>query len=122
MGVLEKKIKRNERRIKRVRRKINGTKQRPRVAITQTNKHLYVQAIDDTTGKTLVFQSTLSKEIKTKTKSKKSIQVALDLAEKFYEKLGSAKIDTIVLDRRNKQFHGVIKSFSDKLREKGVKF
>ncbi len=122
MGILKDKIKRKERRIKRIRKKIFGTKAKPRVAFSQSNKHLYAQAINDTDGKTLAFICSQSKDLKLKTKSKKNMKIAGDLAEKFFEKLENAKIKQIVLDRRNKQYHGIVKAFSDKLREKGVKF
>lgn len=122
MGVLEQKIKRNERKIKRVRKKISGTKERPRVSFSQSNKYIYVQAVNDVDGKTLAYVSSLSKEIKVKNESKKNKKIAEELAEGFYKKLETAKIKEIVLDRRKKKFHGVVKSFSDKLREKGIKF
>lgn len=122
MAVLKQKIERKKRRVRRVRKKIVGTKNRPRVALTQSNKHLYVQAVDDMAGKTLAYLSSLSKDIKVKSDCKKGNKVAQDLAENFYNKLQTAKVKEVVFDRRNKQYHGVIKIFADKLREKGIKF
>ena len=122
MGVLEVKKRQRIRRIKRVRKKIFGTKEKPRVTLTQTNKNLYAQAIDDVKGMTLAFVSTNSSKLGLKTVSRKNIKTAEFLAEKMQEKLQSANIKTIIFDRRSKKYHGVIKSFAEKLRASGVKF
>ena len=122
MGVLLTKIKRNKRRIKRVRKKIFGTNIMPRIAVTQTNKNLYIQVIDDMKGRTLASISSIDKSLDLKTVSKKNIKVAEFLAERIFEKLEKTKVKRIVLDRRNKKYHGIVKAFAEKLREKGIKF
>jgi len=122
MGVSFNKAKRNQRRIKRVRKKIFGTEGAPRVVITQTNRNLYVQAVDDIKGNTLSSVSSIGKELGLKTNNKKSVKVAELLGEKLSEKLKKGKIKRIVLDRRVKKYHGIVKSFAEKLREKGIKF
>lgn len=122
MSVIKKKSDQSERRIKRVRRKVFGTKVMPRVALTQTNKNLYVQAINDMNGQTVTSLSTISKELNLKTVSKKNSKVAQLLAEKFSEKLINEKVKKIVLDRRSKRYHGIVKVFAEKLREKGIQF
>lgn len=122
MGVLLTKNKRSKRRIKRVRKKIFGTNIMPRVAVTQTNKNLYIQAIDDMKGRTLASISSIDKSLGLKTVSKKNIKVAELLAERIFEKLKKTKVKRIVLDRRNKKYHGIVKAFAEKLREKGIKF
>ena len=122
MGVLLKKKKQKERKIKRIRKKISGNKSIPRVTITQTNKNLYAQAIDDMESKTLVSISSCAKDLGIKTHSRKNIKIAELIAEKLSEKLIATKIQSIVLDRRNKKYHGIIKAFAEKLREKGIKY
>lgn len=122
MGELEKKQERLLRRVKRVRKKIFGTPERPRLAITRSNRHIYAQLIDDISGKSLGLISTTSKSIREKLKSCKNREAAVILAESVYELCKKKMIDKIVLDRRGRKYHIVIKSFADKLREKGIKF
>ncbi len=122
MGVFSKKSRQKARRIRRVRKKISGTRDVPRIAITQTNKNLYVQVIDDEKGRTLIFISSRDKNLGIKTNSKKNIKVAELVAEKVSEKLKAAKVKSIVLDRRNKKYHGIVKAFAERLREEGIKF
>ena len=102
MGVLEKKKSRNARKIMRIRKKISGTQEKPRLAITQSNQNLYAQAVNDLEGKTMVYISTRDKTFASKSRSKKNVKTAEVLAEKMAEKLSAAKIKSIVLDRRTK--------------------
>lgn len=122
MALLAEQKKRRLRKIQRVRKRVFGTQERPRVSFTQTNRYIYVQAVNDLEGKTLSFLSSQDKEITVKGFNKKNSKTAELLAEKFSEKLKKAKIEKIVLDRREKKFHGVIKTFAAKLREKGIQF
>ncbi len=121
MGILLEKIKRNKRKIKRVRKKISGTKAVPRLSFTQTNKNLYIQAIDDSKGKTLAGLSTLDKKLNLKDGSRKNIKTAELIAEKMAEKLQAIKIKQVVFDRRTKKYHGIVKVFAEKLRKKEIK-
>ncbi len=121
MGVLEKKLERNKRKVKRVRKKISGTSAVPRIAVTQTNKNLYAQVIDDTKGRTLASISSLEKGLNIKGADKKNIKIAGLLAEKLAEKIQTAKEKQYVFDRRTKKYHGIVKVFAEKLREKGIK-
>jgi len=99
----------------RVRSKISGVATLPRVTIFKSNKHLYAQAIDDTTGTTLASIDGAKMGLKA-TKAD-----ATKVAEQFASNLKSAKIDTIVFDRNGYLYHGVIASFVDSLRENGIK-
>jgi large subunit ribosomal protein L18 len=92
----------------RIRSKISGTALRPRVVIFRSNKHLYLQAIDDVKMVTLASASTL--------KSDK------DLAEKFAKDLASQKVTKIVFDRGGYQYHGKIKNIAEELRKAGLEF
>lgn len=122
MQILEKEKNRKIRKIHRARKKVFGTKERPRVSVTQTNKNLYVQAINDIESKTITCISSLDKELNITKISKNNKQIAELLAEKFSEKLKQAKIDKIVLDKRDKNYHGVIQTFAEKLRKQGIQF
>ncbi len=122
MGELEKKKERLLRRIKRVRKKVFGTPERPRLAITRSNRHIYAQLIDDISNRSLGLVSTTSKKFKEKLKSCKNREATVLLAEALYEICKNKKIDKVVLDRRGRKYHLVLKTFADKLREKGINF
>lgn len=122
MAIIANEKKRKMKKISRVRKKVIGTPERPRVCFTQTNKHIYIQAVNDIEGKTLTFLSSLAKDLDIKSVARTSRKVAEILAEKFKEKLSTANISKIVFDKRDKKYHGVAKIFADKLREKGIQF
>ncbi len=101
---------------KRIRSKISGTSERPRVHTYRSSKYLFVQAIDDNKGVTLA--SVHGKVVAKGTKTEKSIE----MGKIFAEKLKENKISTIVFDRGVRRFHGRIKAFAESLREGGIKF
>ena len=108
-----------ERRHVRVRRKINGTEERPRLCIYRSNNNIFAQIIDDEKGTTLVEASTLDKSIKTKHANKEAAkEVATLIAKRATEK----KIKTVVFDRSGYIYHGVIKQFAESAREAGLEF
>jgi large subunit ribosomal protein L18 len=109
----EKRLKRK----KRVRVKIFGTKERPRLSVFRTNQHFYAQIIDDEEGKTLVGVNSLQFKEKL-TNKEKVMKVAEVLAEKAKEK----GIKKIVFDRNGFSYKGRIKIFAEKLRELGLEF
>jgi large subunit ribosomal protein L18 len=105
------------RRKKRVRAKIFGTKERPRLSVFRTNQHFYAQIIDDEEGKTLVGVNSLQFKEKL-TNKEKVMKVAEVLAEKAKEK----GIKKIVFDRNGFSYKGRVKIFAEKLRELGLEF
>ena len=107
------------RRHARVRRKISGTPERPRLCIYRSNANIYAQVIDDVAGNTIVSASTLDKEIKTKYANK---QAAKELGNLIAKKAGAKKIETVVFDRGGYIYHGVVKEFAEAAREGGLKF
>ncbi len=100
----------------RIRGKISGTAERPRMSVFRSNKQIYVQIIDDLAGKTIVSAS--SKGIEEGTKSEIAAKVGADVAKKALE----AGITTVVFDRNGYLFHGRVKSLADAAREGGLKF
>lgn len=101
----------------RIRKKIIGTTERPRVSVYKSNRYFYVQVIDDLSGKTLASSS--SKKLNLKNLNiESSIKVGKDLAKKM-KKL---KIENVVFDRGGYIYHGKIKAFCETLREEGIKF
>lgn len=106
---------RNEQRLirhKRLRAKISGTKDRPRLALFRSNQALFVQVIDDVKGATIFGLRTNSK----------SITAAQELGKKFAEQLMKHKISTVVFDRGGYMYHGRVKAFADSVREGGITF
>ncbi len=114
----DRKMERTRRHI-RVRRKISGTAERPRLCIYRSNTNLYVQIIDDVTATTLVAASTLDKEIKTKHANK---EAAKELGTLIAKKAADKKIETVVFDRGGYIYHGVVKELAEAAREGGLKF
>ena len=108
-----------ERRHKRVRTKISGTSECPRLSVFRSNTNLYAQIIDDTKGTTLVQASTLDKEVKTKHSNKEAAkEVGALIAKRALEK----KIENVVYDRGGYIYHGIVKELAEAAREAGLKF
>lgn len=103
----------------RVRNKISGTPERPRLCVFRSNSNIYVQVIDDVNGNTLVAASTLDKEIKEKHANK----VAAKEVGKLIAKRATEKnIKEVVFDRGGYIYHGVIKEVAEAAREGGLEF
>lgn len=109
-----------ERRIKikyRVRNKISGTTERPRMSVFRSNKQIYVQIIDDLTGKTLVAASSLGMEGKLPKKEQ-----AAKVGEMIAKKAQEAGVTAVVFDRNGYLYHGRVKEVADAARNAGLKF
>ena len=108
-----------ERRHLRVRTKISGTTECPRLCVFRSNTNVYAQIIDDTKGVTLVSASTLDKEVKTKHSNKEAAkEVGTLVAKRALEK----NIKTVVYDRGGYVYHGVVKELAEAAREAGLEF
>ncbi len=122
MNRLIKKRKAHIKRKKSIRRKVTGTSQRPRLCVSRSLKHLYVQVIDDTSGTTLVAASTYEKEVKENqdpaNKTAKANSVGKIIAGRAIEK----GIKKVVFDRNGFLYHGRVKAVSDGAREAGLDF
>ncbi|HNR41995.1 MAG TPA: 50S ribosomal protein L18 [Bacteroidales bacterium] len=115
------KLERRSRIRMRIRKKISGTAEKPRLAVFRSNKQIYVQVVDDQKGVTLLSASSNEKGFAGKTGMKKTEQAKLVgkmLAERCLEK----GISTVVFDRSGYKYHGRIKSLADTAREGGLKF
>lgn len=108
-----------ERRHKRVRTKVNGTASCPRLAVCKTNKNIIAQIIDDEAGNTLVYVSTLDKEIKTKKANK---EAAKEVGALIAKKALDEDIKEVVFDRGGFIYHGVVKELAEAAREAGLEF
>ena len=110
------------RRHHRVRLRVYGTPDRPRLNVYRSNAHLYAQVIDDTTGRTLVSASTLDEDIKGKLKSGANLAAAVAVGRLVAERALKANLKAVVFDRGGYRFHGRVKALAEASREKGLKF
>ena len=111
-----------KRRQKRVRMKISGTAERPRLNIFRSSKHIYAQVIDDTAGVTLVSASTVDKELQTQIAGKKKKEAAEFVGKTVAERAKSDGIESVVFDRGGFRYHGRVKALAEGAREGGLKF
>ncbi len=100
----------------RIRKKVNGTAERPRMSVFRSNKQIYVQLVNDETGKTLVAASSLGMEACPKTEQ------AAKVGELIAKKALEAGITTVVFDRNGYLYHGRVKQVADSARNGGLKF
>ena len=108
-----------KRRHNRLRRKIKGTADRPRLAVTRSLRHISVQLIDDDKGHTLATASTRDEAISA---ARGNIEGAKALGTAIAEKAKGLSIESIVFDRGGRQYHGRIKALADAAREAGLQF
>jgi large subunit ribosomal protein L18 len=104
---------------KRIRRKLSGTAERPRLAVFRSVAHIYVQVIDDTEGKTLVSASSVDKDGKTKGGNVAAAKAIGTLVAGRAKEKG---ITRVVFDRGGYQYHGRVKALADAAREAGLEF
>jgi large subunit ribosomal protein L18 len=110
-----------ERRRRRVRAKVAGTPNRPRLNVFRSLQHIYVQLIDDGAGHTLVAASSLDKEIKSQPGLKKSDE-AVAVGKLLAQRAQDKRIKQVVFDRAGYRYHGRIKAIADGAREGGLEF
>jgi large subunit ribosomal protein L18 len=117
------KIEGRERRHKVIRKKIVGTKERPRLSVYRSLNHFYAQVIDDVDGKTLVSLSTLSPDVKDATKKDAgNVKGAAALGTALAEKCKKQGVTKVVFDRSGYLYHGRIKALADAARKGGLQF
>lgn len=120
-----KKQSRNEVRAKKhlkVRKRISGTPERPRMAVFRSNNHMYVQVIDDVAGNTLVSASTLQGEVKEGLEKTNNIDAAAKLGSVIAKRAIDKGIKTVVFDRGGYIYHGKVKALAEAAREAGLEF
>ncbi len=120
LGSGNKKAIARKRRHSRVRKKMTGTSARPRLVVTRSARHIMVQIVDDTVGKTLAAASSMEKELKSASgdKSAKSREVGKLLASRAK----AAGVSAVVFDRGGNKYHGRIAALADGAREGGLEF
>ncbi|MCX7956634.1 MAG: 50S ribosomal protein L18 [Endomicrobia bacterium] len=105
-----------------IRKEVFGTKEKPRLSVYKSLKHIYAQAIDDEKGNTIVGYSTLTKDIREKIIGKTKTEQAKVVGETIGKKLLELGINKIVFDRNGRKYIGRIKALADGIRSVGIKF
>ena len=111
-----------ERRKLRIRRKISGSPERPRLTVFRSSKHIYAQVVDDQAGSTIAHASTLTREVRAAVEEATKSDAAKQVGAAIAKLLLSKGIDKVVFDRNGYLYHGRIRALADAAREAGLKF
>lgn len=106
----------------RVRRKVRGSQERPRLCVFRSARHIYAQIIEDTTGTTLVAVSTVTKGVKGDLKSSGNVDAAKLVGKQLAEQALAKNISQVVFDRNGFLYHGRVQALADAAREAGLSF
>lgn len=120
--MIRKMLDKDRKRLKRkihIRKRISGTAERPRMSVFKSNKSLYVQAIDDSIGNTLISASTMEKDL---LELKNNVEGAAKLGEIMGKRLLEKNIKSVIFDRNGYLYHGVVKAIADGARKSGIQF
>ena len=122
MGKINPRILARQRRQARVRKKVLGTADRPRLCVFRSARHMYAQVINDITGTTIVAASTMSPTLKDKVKGLKKTEAAKLVGKTVAEEAKAKGITKVVFDRNGFLYHGRVAALSDSAREAGLEF
>jgi large subunit ribosomal protein L18 len=111
-----------ERRKLRIRRKISGTPERPRLTVFRSAKHIYAQVVDDAAGATVAHASTLSRDVRGDVNEASKLDAAKKVGQTIAKLLLAKGIEKVVFDRNGYLFHGRVRALADAAREAGLKF
>lgn len=106
----------------RIRKKVIGDFEKPRVAVFKSLKHIYAQVIIDRVSKTIAFSSTLDKQLKSELTNKNKTEKASIVGKHLAQKLKLMNIITVVFDRGGFKYHGRVKALAEAMREEGIQF
>jgi large subunit ribosomal protein L18 len=106
----------------RIRNKVSGTPERPRLSVFRSARHIYAQVIDDAAGQTIAFASTLSRDLKGTLGNDKKKDAAKKVGALIARICLEKKVQKVVFDRNGYQYHGRVKALADAAREAGLKF
>jgi large subunit ribosomal protein L18 len=113
---------RRERKGHRVRNKVSGTPERPRLSVFRSSKHIYAQVIDDVTGVTLVAASTAGKAVAADIKYGGNVKAAEVVGAKLAEAAKAKGVTRVCFDRGHYKYHGRVKALADAVRKGGIEF
>ena len=106
----------------RVRRRVRGSDERPRLSVYRSLNHIYAQVVSDDSGKTLAAASTLTAELREELKSQRNVQAAKVVGKTIAERCLIKGINQVIFDRNGFLYHGRVKALADAAREAGLKF
>ena len=106
----------------RVRRRVHGTQERPRLAVFRSSLHIYAQIVDDTVGRTLAAASDLDAELRSRRDGLKKGDLAKQVGEAIGRRALAAGVTKVVFDRGGFQYHGRVKALAESAREAGLQF
>ena len=107
---------------KRIRKRLSGTAERPRMSVFRSAKHIYAQLVDDLKGDTLIAASSVEKAVKDQPKFESKVALAEHVGKLLAERAKEKGIDAVVFDRNGFLYHGRVKALSNGAREAGLKF
>jgi large subunit ribosomal protein L18 len=116
------KVRKRFRRKQSIRKRIHGTTERPRLSVFRSARHVYAQAIDDTTGRVLAAASDIEERLEQATAGKPKKQRAREIGKAIGAKLVASGVKHVVFDRNGYIFHGRVKEVADGAREAGLAF
>lgn len=111
-----------QRRAARIRKKLSGTGERPRLSVFKSNKHIYAQIVDDSQGKTIAFASTMSKEVREQLDGLDKSGASRIVGKLLAERAQAAQIKRVVFDRNGFPYHGRVAAVAEAAREAGLEF
>jgi len=118
MNKLALKLHNRAQRANRVRAKVSGTAERPRLSVFVSNRHITAQIIDDTTHRTLAYVSTVGQKASTGNMTERAATIGTEIAKKAK----AAKVKTVVFDRGSRLYHGRVQALADAARNAGLEF
>ena len=121
MHVLKKKTLLRQKRVWRIRKKVQGTAARPRLCVTFSNAHIFAQAINDRDGLTVASLGTAQKALRDE-KLRPNMAGATELGKRFAAVAKEKGIETVIFDRHGRPYHGRVKAFAEAAREGGLQF
>lgn len=110
------------RRQRRIRKRLNGTPERPRLAVFRSSKHIYAQIVDDIAGKTLAQASTVDPEVKSEVKYGGNKAAASIVGRIVADRAKKAGVEKVCFDRRGYKYHGRVEALASAAREGGLRF
>ena len=106
----------------RMRKRVVGTSERPRLCVHRSSRHIRAQVVDDTAGRTLVSASSLDKEVRAAIRGGGNIAASKVVGKVIAERAKAKGIDQVVFDRGGYQYHGRVQALAEAAREAGLKF
>ena len=122
MGSTQKREAMRIKRKKRIRKKVQGTPQRPRLTVFRSARHIYAQIIDDTCGETLAAASTMEKQVRDQGKYENKVAAADEIGKLLAQRASGKGITSVVFDRNGYMYHGRVRAVSEAARKNGLDF